>query len=87
MKSIEKAVRTQIQGFGARIEADALAAVAVNLASRLDAGPSERDAVGLAHELRMILLELRRQAGDEGTSDVERILDRIAAPELGHSAN
>jgi hypothetical protein len=87
MESIETAVRTQIRGLGVRIEADALAAVAVNLAGRLDAGPGERDAVGLAHELRMILVELRRQAGDEGTSDVERILDRIAAPELGHAAN
>jgi hypothetical protein len=35
----------------------------------------------------MLLVELRRQAGDGGTSDVERILGRIAAPELGHSAN
>lgn len=87
MKSIEKAVRTQIGGWGVRIEADALGAVAVDLAGRLDAGPGERDAVGLAHELRMVLVELRRQAGDEGTSDVERILAGIAAPELGHSAN
>jgi hypothetical protein len=66
---------------------DTLAAVAVDLARRMDAGPGDRDATGLAHELRMLLLELRRQAGSDGTSDVEAFLARVAAPDLGHTAH
>jgi hypothetical protein len=87
VKSVEKAVRSQIRGFGVEVGSNTLAAVAVDLARRLDAGPGDRNAVGLAHELRMLFVELRRQTDIEGTSDVEAFLERVANPDLGHAAH
>jgi hypothetical protein len=87
VESVEQAVRGQIRDLGVEVASNTLAVIAVELARRLDAGPGDRNAVDLAHELRMLLLELRRQADSDGTSDVETFLDRIAAPDLGHTAN
>lgn len=80
-------MRAQLRDLGVKMGSNVLAATAVDLAKRLDAGPGDRNAVDLAHELRMTLLELRRQADSGGASNVERFLDRIAAPDLGNSAN
>jgi hypothetical protein len=78
MGSVEGAVRSEIRGLAVEVASSALAAVAVDLACRLDTGPADRNAVDLAHELRMVLVELRNQVGCDATSDVERFLDGIA---------
>jgi hypothetical protein len=79
-ESVEEAVRSEIRGLDVEVGSSALAAMAFELARRLDAGPGDRNAVDLAHELRMVLIELRNQVGSDATSDVERFLDGVANP-------
>jgi hypothetical protein len=61
--------------------------VAVYLARRLDAEPGDRSAVMLSRELRLVVADLRAHQKGDATSDVEAFLARIAAPDVGHTAD
>jgi hypothetical protein len=84
--SIEDAARAELGSLSAELRSSALAETALELARRLDAGPGDREAVGLARELRLSLGELHRGTEDT-TDDVEAFLERIATPDVGHTAN
>jgi uncharacterized protein (DUF2267 family) len=64
-----------------------LAAVAAQLARRLDGEPAPTAEVLLARELRMTLADLRGQAEGDVNDDVEDFLARISSPALGDGAN
>jgi hypothetical protein len=87
VRAVERAARAELGALPVELRASTLANVAVNLASRLDAEPADREATMLAHELRLTMKELHRMAPEGGVDDVERFLGRIAAPDLGHTAN
>jgi hypothetical protein len=87
MKAVERAARADLRALPAELRTSTLAKVVLNLARRLDSDPAHREAVLLAHELRMSLDALRRMAPEGGVDDVERFLARVAAPDLGHSTN
>jgi hypothetical protein len=74
---VTEAVRVELAGLP---DAPSLAAAALLLAERLDAGPADREAVLLARELRLTLAEVRARAGVAGVSDVERFLAGISTP-------
>jgi hypothetical protein len=87
MKAVERAAQAELGALPAELRTSTLAKVALNLARRLDNEPSDREATMLAHELRLTMNELRRMAPEGGVDDVERFLARVAAPDLGHTAN
>jgi hypothetical protein len=87
MKAVERAARAELRALPADLRDSTLAKAALDLARRLDAGPADREATMLARELRMTLGDLHGRAPRDATDDVEQYLARIAAPELGHSAN
>jgi uncharacterized protein (DUF2267 family) len=64
-----------------------LAAVAAQLARRLDGESAPTAEVLLARELRMTLADLRGQAGGDVNDDVDAFLARISSPALGDGAN
>jgi hypothetical protein len=87
MKAVERAARAELRGLPADIRDSTLAKSAMDLARRLDAGPADREATMLARELRQTMNDLHGRAPKDATDDVEQYLARIAAPELGHTAN
>jgi hypothetical protein len=62
-----------------------LVELALGLARRLDAEPGDDAAVRLNRELRMTLHDLFARTPEDG-NDVERLLARIAAPQLGNAS-
>jgi hypothetical protein len=82
---VTAAVRTHLAGLPAVLGRSVLAQSALELARRLDAGPADREAVLLARELRQTMAELRTP--EDATSDVERFLERIAAPDVGDATH
>lgn len=83
--SIAAAVRTHLDGLPAVLGSCVLAESALDLARRLDDGPADREAVLLARELRMTLREL--QNPEDPAGEVERYLERIAAPDFGDASH
>jgi hypothetical protein len=59
-----------------------MAAAAVDLARRLDAGPGDVVAVKLTHELRLTVGELARRAGG-GVDEVDAFLARVSTTAFG----
>ena len=80
MGETEKAIRAEFDRVNLTAESSVLAAVAVNLARRLDSGPGDRAASMLVRELRLVMVELWRQAKDGTDHDVERFLSSISTP-------
>jgi uncharacterized protein (DUF2267 family) len=86
MKAVERATRAELHTLPGPARSSALAAAAVVLAKRLDGEPGDAVASMLVRELRHAM-EARHRRDPEGvTDDVERFLERIAAPDLGHAA-
>ena len=79
---VEIAAQAELATLPEALRASTLAAGVLNLACRLDAEPSDRDAVGLARELRMALTDLHRLAG--GDAEQEAIVAKFRNPSLGH---
>ena len=78
--TIVSSVRAEIRRLPKPLRASTLAAVAVDLAGRLDAGPADKAATDLSRELWQTLTELHRQAGADLGSEVQTYLDRISNP-------
>jgi hypothetical protein len=76
----EKAIGAELDRVGATVESSVLAAVAVNLARRLDCGPGDRAASMLSREMRLVMVELWRQAKGDTGHDLERFLSSISTP-------
>jgi uncharacterized protein (DUF2267 family) len=76
----EKAIRAELDRVRVTVGSSVLAAVAVNLARRLDSGPGDRAASMLSRELRLVMAELWRQAKGETDHDLERFLGSISTP-------
>ena len=87
MGTIERALRSEVVKMAADVRGSALAKAALALARRLDSDPADTAAALLNRELRMTLTDLYRRAPEGGTDDVERFLARIAAPDVGHTAD
>ena len=77
---IEKAIKAELDRVNITAGSSVLAAVAVNLARRLDSGPGDRAASILSRELRLVMVELWRQARDGTGHDLERFLSSISTP-------
>jgi hypothetical protein len=84
---VERAARAELGTLPEDLRGSTLAKAVLNLARRLDSEPADREAVLLARELRLSLAELHRMAPEGGVDDVERFLERVAAPDLGHTAH
>ena len=80
MSTLADGVRAEIGSLEVDFESSAVAAAALGLACRLDAGPGDRTAVALTHELRMALADLYARSDRSGDDDVEQFLERMADP-------
>jgi hypothetical protein len=87
VKATEKATRAVIRSISVDVDRDPLARVAIVLSQRIDADPADDILTRLSRELRLVMAALRDLAGEAGTNDIDAFLERIAAPELGPSAN
>lgn len=73
MTTVHDAATAELAALPAALRTSALAATLLELASRLDSGPTDREAAQLARELRLGLADLRVQAAAvprEGGIDV-----------------
>jgi hypothetical protein len=86
MKAAERAARADLRALPPEVASGVLARAVIDLARRLDAGPADTTAVLLVRELRLALADLRSQAKDDATGDVEAFLARVSAPafDAGH---
>jgi hypothetical protein len=84
---VERAARAELGALPEDVRASTLAKAALNLARRLDEDPADREATMLARELRLTMSALHGLAPGEVTDDVERFLERVSAPDLGHTAH
>lgn len=79
--SVEKATRADLRARGVSVESDALAALAVATARRVDQEGDGKTAAALARELRAAMVEVARAhpiAVDEG-DEVDELRARRAA--------
>lgn len=83
MRTIEEATRVDLGTLPEQSRCSALAAVALDLARRLDGDPADTAAVLLARELRQTLVYLHGRQPEDLGGEVERFLGRIAAPDVG----
>jgi hypothetical protein len=79
MRRVEKAARAELRALPAALRTSTLAAAVLELAERLDAEPSDREASQLARELRLSLGDRHRRAGLEPDAEV---ID-VGAAEMG----
>jgi hypothetical protein len=79
VKIIERATRAELKAMGVELETSALARTAVELAQRLDAGPTDRDATALSRELRMVLGQLHARH-DAAGGELDGFLAGLSAP-------
>lgn len=71
--TVSAAARKEVEALPESLRASTLGAAVLDLAARLDAGPTDRDATGLARELRLTLASLQAAAAGattEGSLDV-----------------
>jgi len=83
VRAIEKATRSELDTLPEQSRSSALAAVALDLARRLDGDPADTAAVLLARELRQTLAYLHGRQPEDLGGEVERFLGRIAASDVG----
>ena len=74
MRATERALRAELKALGVSVTASAMARVAVDLAQRLDAGPTDRDAATLSRELRMVVEALYRRYAHPGGGELDAFL-------------
>ena len=86
MKAVERAARADLRALPPELARSAQARAVLDLARRLDGGPADTAAVLLARELRLAMSDLRAQAKDDETGDVEAFLARVSteAFDAGH---
>jgi hypothetical protein len=78
LKPVEKAAVAELRALPAPLRTSTLAAAVLELARRLDNDPPDREAAQLSREIRLGLVDLRRQAG----VDSEAVID-VRAGALG----
>lgn len=66
----------ELAGLPEALRESTLAAAVLDLASRLDGDPTDRDAAALTRELRLVLAELAHRVGGAG-SEQEEIVARV----------
>lgn len=76
---VERALMAELRAMSPDVRLGPLAKVALDLARRLDADPSDRDAVALSRELRLVRADLRGEV-TSGDTEVERFLASIEQP-------
>ena len=81
MRSIERATRAELRALSVPLESSALARTALDLAVRLDSEPTDRDAVLLSRELRLVLGDLHARHDGVG-GEIDAFLRGIAAADL-----
>jgi hypothetical protein len=81
--TVEEATRAELASLPPLARGSALAAAALVLARRLDAGPGDAVASMLVRELRHAMNDLRRRAGGDSNRDLDEFLASIAVPEFG----
>jgi hypothetical protein len=81
VRSIERATRAELRAMNADLASNALARTAVDLAQRLDCEPTDRDAVLLSRELRLVLTDLHARHDGVG-GEIDAFLAGIAAADL-----
>jgi hypothetical protein len=88
VKAVERAARLELKALPKALRSSTLAAAAVELARRLDDGPTDREAAAVARELRLALIELHRRAGgDIAPSETDRFIATISAPSFGDASH
>lgn len=87
MKAIEKAARADLRALPDEVAASALGRAVIDLARRLDEGPADTAAVLIVRELRMAMASLQRRQPEDLSGEVDRFLERIAAPDVGDPAD
>jgi hypothetical protein len=80
VKAVEKAALAEVRALPAPVSVSMLAKVALNLARRIDAGPSDRAAAMLARELRLVTAELHRRASIGVGTEAEAFLAAVSNP-------
>lgn len=80
--SVTDAAVAELAGLPEGLRCSTLAATVLDLAGRLDAEPTDRDAAALSRELRLVLAEIHHRAGGAG-SEQEEIVARIRTASLG----
>jgi hypothetical protein len=79
---VERAARAEIGLLPEALRASTLAKAVIELARRLDDGPSDREASALTRELRLSLDALHRRGGD-GPDETKEFLDGVGNAALG----
>jgi hypothetical protein len=79
---VTRAAKAELERLGPELAGSTLAAAVLDLAGRLDAEPTDRDAVDLSRELRIALAELHRRA--EANQPEGGIVERIRVTALGN---
>jgi hypothetical protein len=87
VRAVERAARAELAALGVSTAASTAARAALELARRLDDGPGDRSAVMLSRELRLIFADLRGRQPEDASGEAEAFLARIAAPNVGHTAD
>jgi hypothetical protein len=80
MRAVERSTRAELRTMGVQTGSNALARTAIDLAKRLDAAPGDRAAAMLVRELRLVMGDLHRRAGDGLGGELERFLDQVNTP-------
>lgn len=78
--TVEKAARAELRALSPELRRSTLAAAVLELAKRLDAEPSDREAATIARELRLALGDLERRASVRPDGEVIDVGDAA----LGH---
>jgi hypothetical protein len=78
--SAEKAIRSELDRLEVQPEQSLLATAALDLAQRLDAGPGDRAATMLVHEMRLTMAELAKQTEGGAGGELERFLESVSTP-------
>jgi hypothetical protein len=83
MKAVERAARADLRALPAERGRSALSRAVIDLARRLDDGPADTTAVLLVRELRQAMAFLQHRQPEDLSGEVERFLERVAAPDVG----
>jgi hypothetical protein len=87
VRATEKAARAELRGLDVNPATSVLGRAAIDLAKRLDAAPGDRAAAMLCRELRLVMGQLHHRQPEDLSGEVDRFLERIAAPDVGDTAD
>jgi hypothetical protein len=87
MRAVERAARADLRALPDEVAGSAVARAVIDLAKRLDAGPADTAAVLIVRELRQAMAFLHRRQPEDLSGEVDRFLERIAAPDVGDAAD